>query len=65
MIAKYGSEEAYKEHLRAIAGKGGTNGKGPDYKGGFAGNRELARRAGAIGGRISRPQQSYTAKQSK
>lgn len=37
-----------------IGAKGGRNGYGPDYKGGFGGDHELARRAGAKGGRISR-----------
>lgn len=37
-----------------IGAKGGRSGFGPDYKGGFGGDRELARRAGAKGGRISR-----------
>ena len=50
MIERYGSEEAYKAHLRSIGSKGG---KVPST-GGFAGDRALARRAGAIGGRISR-----------
>lgn len=33
-----------------IGTKGGHNGRGPNYKGGFAANRELAALAGAIGG---------------
>lgn len=37
-----------------IGRKGGQNGK----TGGFAANRELARKAGAIGGRISRRRKS-------
>lgn len=37
-----------------IGKKGGQNGRGPEYKGGFAGNPELARRAGAIGGKKSK-----------
>lgn len=47
MIKKFGSEEAYLEHMKAIAIKGGSNG----HKGGFAGNPELAREAGKKGGR--------------
>lgn len=43
-------ENFYKK----IGAKGGRSGFGPDYKGGFGGDRELARRAGAKGGRISR-----------
>lgn len=37
-----------------IGAKGGRAGRGEDYKGGFAANRELARIAGVKGGRISR-----------
>lgn len=50
MIAKHGSREAVIEKQRRIGSKGGKNGN----TGGFAANRELARTAGAIGGRISR-----------
>ena len=46
---KYG-----KDFYREIGRKGGAAGKGPGYKGGFAGDRKLAERAGAIGGRISK-----------
>lgn len=42
---RYGSDFYAK-----IGAKGGRNG----HSGGFAANRDLARRAGAIGGRISR-----------
>lgn len=42
---KYG-----KDFFRIIGSKGGQNG----HTGGFAANRELARAAGAKGGRISR-----------
>ena len=41
-IAKYGSEEAYKQHLREVASKGGKV-KVPK---GFAKNIELARANG-------------------
>lgn len=54
MLDKFGSEEKFKEHFRAMGKKGGENGRGPDYKGGFAGNHALAVLAGAKGGRISR-----------
>ena len=37
-----------------IGARGGRNGRGPDYKGGFAANPTLARIAGAKGGRKSR-----------
>lgn len=43
--AKYGPD--FYARIGAIGGKKGTTG-------GFAANRELARKAGAIGGRISR-----------
>lgn len=43
--AKYGSDFYAK-----IGAKGGTKG----HTGGFYANRELARKAGAVGGRISR-----------
>ena len=43
--AKYGADFYAK-----IGAKGGQNG----HTGGFAANRELARKAGAAGGRISR-----------
>ena len=47
--AKYG-----KDFYARIGAKGGRNGKGPNYKGGFAGNPELARLAGSIGGKKSK-----------
>lgn len=50
MIAKHGSEEAWREWMRQNAAKGGRNGT----TGGFAANRELASIAGRKGGRISR-----------
>ena len=43
-----------EDFYRNIGRIGGQNGKGPNYKGGFAANRERARIAGAKGGRISR-----------
>lgn len=39
-----------KDFYKRIGAIGGRNGKGPGYKGGFAGNPELAKRAGRIGG---------------
>ena len=42
-----------------IGKKGGMNGKGENYKGGFAGNPELAKIAGKKGGMKSRKQKSY------
>lgn len=50
MIRKHGSEEAWKAHLREIGSRGGKNG----HTGGFASSRELAVRAGRIGGKISK-----------
>ncbi len=44
-IELYGSD-----FYRTIGAKGGKNGR----TGGFYANRELARRAGALGGRVSR-----------
>ena len=48
LLRKYGSEEAVREHFRKIGAKGGHNGT----TGGFY-DRELAKRAGAIGGHRS------------
>lgn len=43
-----------KDFYREIGRRGGMNGKGPDYKGGFAANPALAAIAGRKGGRISK-----------
>ena len=56
MIEKYGS---VTEKMRETGRIGGKNGKGPDYKGGFAASKEHARIAGAKGGRISRRKSKY------
>ena len=49
------NKELYGEDFYSrIGARGGRNGRGPNYKGGFAANRELAKIAGAIGGRKSR-----------
>lgn len=58
MQERYGDITA---KMQEMGRKGGKNGKGPDYKGGFGGDRELARRAGRKGGRISRRKGKYTA----
>lgn len=50
MIEKFGSQEAYAAHMAEVGRKGGKNGR----TGGFAANSELARIAGARGGRISK-----------
>lgn len=47
-MSKYG-----KDFYSKIGARGGHNGRGPNYKGGFAANPELAKVAGAKGGRIS------------
>lgn len=52
LIKKYGSLEAYREHQRSIGSAGGKAGVGTAK--GFAASHELAVRAGAKGGRISR-----------
>lgn len=58
MQERYGDITA---KMQEMGRKGGKNGKGPDYKGGFAGDRELAKRAGQKGGRISRRKSKYAA----
>lgn len=50
MIKKHGSYEAYKQSMRERASRGGKNGN----TGGFAFNRDIARSAGATGGKYSR-----------
>lgn len=51
MKKRYGdTAKFYKE----IGKKGGENGKGPDYKGGFAYDREKAVEAGRKGGKRSK-----------
>lgn len=50
MIEKHGSEEAWRQHMAGLGRKGGANG----HTGGFHNNPELARIAGAKGGRIGR-----------
>lgn len=54
MLAKYGGEEGLHKKMQSIGRIGGINGCGPDYKGGFAANHELAVAAGRKGGTISR-----------
>ena len=50
-IEKYGSYEAYREHMRSMASKGGSK---TGIAKGFALDKDRARRCGALGGRISR-----------
>lgn len=57
MEKKYGGVTAKMQQIGRI---GGLNGKGPNYKGGFAADRERARIAGAKGGHISRRNGKYT-----
>lgn len=52
--AKTNKERHGEDFFKKIGAKGGRNGKGPDYKGGFAANPELAREAGRKGGKKSR-----------
>jgi general stress protein YciG len=54
LINKLGGYDKYMEWMKGIGSKGGHNGFGPDYTGGFAGNRALASTAGRKGGLISR-----------
>ena len=51
MEGRYGS---VTEKMREVGRIGELNGRGPYFKGGFAGNRELAVRAGRKGGKISK-----------
>lgn len=53
MLARYGGVEGFRKKMQEIGAKGGANGKGPDYKGGFASSHELAVSAGRKGGLIS------------
>lgn len=62
MINKYGVDGVHKK-MQEIGAKGGSNGKGPGYKGGFASDevgedglngRQRAKLAGAVGGKRSR-----------
>lgn len=50
MIKKFGSEAAWKAWMRENGRKGGVK----PTTGGFAGDNDLAKRAGRIGGTISR-----------
>lgn len=54
ILKKYGNEEELRKKFIEIGRKGGLNGRGPNYKGGFASENSKARIAGAKGGRISR-----------
>lgn len=54
MIAKYGSEEAWKEHMREMGRKGGSVKRANRGFGDGEAGRARARRVGSLGGRISR-----------
>lgn len=56
MLEKYGN---ITEKMAQCGRIGGMNGKGPDYKGGFAADHERARIAGAKGGSISKRTTKY------
>lgn len=62
MINKYGADGVHKK-MQEIGSRGGSNGKGPGYKGGFASNevgedgltgRQRSTICGRIGGRKSK-----------
>lgn len=53
MREKYGVD-GIRKHYQTIGRKGGENGRGPNYTGGFAGDKLAAQRAGALGGMHSR-----------
>ena len=57
MAKRYGGKDGYKEHFKKMGAKGGV---APTTKlKGFAANPELAKKAGAIGGLLSRRQGNY------
>ena len=66
MIAKHGSDAAWRAHMRSIASKGGKNGAGEAYRlggekaTGFAADPEHARIAGKKGGQISKRRKVVT-----
>ncbi len=51
MFNTYGPN--WRDYFKKIGTKGGRNGKGVNYRGGFASNPALAKIAGAKGGRCS------------
>lgn len=54
MIAKHGSEEAWKEYLRSIAAVGGTKSRGYAFAHGKVDPKEASKLGAAKGGRISK-----------
>lgn len=59
MLKKYGGEEGIREFHSKIGRLGGMNGRGPNYKGGFASDRERAMEAGRKGGLVSRRDKEF------
>ena len=54
MIAKHGSEEAWKEHMRALAAQGGSKSRGYAFAHGKVDPKEASKLGAAKGGRISK-----------
>ena len=65
MIAKHGSEEAWKTHMRTIAATGGTKSKGYAFAHGMVDPREASKLGAAKGGRISKRGKSNVSTQSE
>ena len=59
MIERYGSIEAWKQHMRELAHKGGKNG----HTGGFFADRNRASWAGYKGGKVSKRGKNKNASQ--
>lgn len=57
MTERYGN---ITKRMQETGRLGGLAGRGEGYKGGFAGSRELASRAGSKGGSISKRKSKYT-----
>ena len=53
MLSKYGGRDGLHQKMQEAGRIGGTNGRGPDYRGGFAADHERAKRAGSEGGKKS------------
>lgn len=53
MIAKFGSEDAWKEYMRSIASKGGKNGTGHAYGHGKVSPVENGRKGGRARKKVS------------
>lgn len=57
--AQTNKQQFGEDFYKNIGSKGGKNGKGPGYKGGFAADNKRAKIAGAKGGSISRRTSKY------